>query len=63
MKSTDYIYKGYKITILEHNKGFDVRIYKNDNFINGWNYLQTFIYAGSLAQEYIDNLQGEQDAM
>jgi hypothetical protein len=57
--TTEYNYKGYDITIEKSTFGFDVRIYAGEKFIKGWNYFETFMWAGAHAQEFIDNLQGE----
>jgi hypothetical protein len=60
MKSTDYTYKGYDITIYEKEKSFTVDVRKPDgDLMAGWYEIDTFMHAGSKAQEFIDNLQGE----
>lgn len=58
--STDYTYKGYDITIYQNEKGYTVDV-KNTlgELIKGWIEIGTFLLCGAIAQQYIDDLQGE----
>ena len=60
MNLEKYSYKNHEIAILYTNNTYTVSVRnKKEELLKIWFDIKTFMLAGSKAQEYIDNLQGE----